>query len=195
MAALLGERAGPPFSYKGFMSTASSNFLNRVLRAAKLDAQLYEEVEADPSAMGQALAVVVLAGLAAGIGTIGHFHGYGRVLGGMLWAIAGWFVWAVLTYWIGTRILPEPQTRADLGEMLRVIGFASAPGLIRVFGVLPGLTGVVFGIASVWMLVAMVIAVRQALDFQSTWRAIGVCAVGWIIQLAVLVVSIRVAAL
>jgi hypothetical protein len=170
------------------------SFLNRVLRAGKLDPLLYEEVEADKGATGQALAVVALAGLAAGVGTVGQFGGYGRVFWGMVGALIAWFIWALLTYWIGTRILPEPQTRANLGELLRTLGFASAPGLIRVLGVLPGLTEIIFLIASVWMLIAMVIAVRQALDFTSTWRAVGVCAVGWIIQAIVLVISIRVAA-
>src|SRR3990172_6166304 len=118
----------------------AQNFLGRMLRAAKLDPQLYEEVEADKTAMGQALGVVVLSCLAAGIGTIGHFGGYGHVFGGIFWSIIGWFVWALLTYWIGTRLLPEPQTHADLGEMLRTIGFSSSPGLIRIAGILPGLT-------------------------------------------------------
>nr|MBA3966797.1 hypothetical protein [Nitrospirales bacterium] len=91
-------------------------------------------------------------------------------------------IWAFLTYLIGTKLLPEPQTQADHGELLRTIGFSSAPGLIRVFALIPGLASFVNLVASVWMLVAMVIAVRQALDYQSTYRAIGVCAIGWIVQ-------------
>jgi len=170
------------------------NFVNRMIRAAKLDVQLYEEVEADKTALGQAFGVVALSSIAAGIGTIGQFGGYGHVIGGIFWSVIGWFVWAVLTYWIGTRILPEPQTQSDLGELLRTIGFASAPGLIRVMGILPGLTGIIFGVAAVWMLIAMVIAVRQALDYESTWRAIGVCAIGWLIQTLVLILTIGAAA-
>jgi hypothetical protein len=73
-----------------------------------------------------------------------------------------------------------------VGQLLRTIGFSSSPGLIRVLGIIPGLTGVVFFIASIWMLVAMVIAVRQALDYQSTLRAVGVCAIGWVVQALVL---------
>lgn len=170
------------------------NFVNRMIRAAKLDVQLYEEVEADKTALGQAFGVVALSSIAAGIGTIGQFGGYGHVIGGIFWSVTGWLVWAILTYWIGTRILPEPQTQSDLGELLRTIGFASAPGLIRVMGILPGLTGIVFGVAAVWMLIAMVIAVRQALDYESTWRAIGVCAIGWLIQALVLILTIGAAA-
>jgi hypothetical protein len=170
------------------------NFVNRMIRAAKLDVQLYEEVEADKTALGQAFGVVALSSIAAGIGTIGQFGGYGHVIGGIFWSVIGWLVWAILTYWIGTRILPEPQTQSDLGELLRTIGFASAPGLIRVMGILPGLTGIIFGVAAVWMLIAMVIAVRQALDYESTWRAIGVCAIGWLIQALVLILTIGAAA-
>ena len=161
---------------------ATHHFIQRLVKAARLDVNLYEEVEADKTATVQALGVVALSGLAAGIGTIGHVGGYSHVLKGTLSAILTWIIWASLTYWIGTRLLPEPQTRADLGQLLRTIGFSSSPGLIRVLGVLPGMTPLVYMVASIWMLVAMVVAVRQALDYQSTLRAVGVCLIGWIIQ-------------
>jgi hypothetical protein len=112
--------------------------------------------------------------------------GFGTILTGTIIALIGWYVWAYLTYLIGTKLLPEPQTRADHGELLRTIGFSSSPGLIRVLGIIPGLAGVVFLVAYIWMLVAMVIAVRQALDYQSTLRAVGVCVIGWIIQAFIL---------
>lgn len=163
-----------------------TNFLDRMLRAAKLDVNLYEEVEADTGAMRQAIGVVVLSSIAAGIGSIAT-GGLGGILMGTIAALIGWYVWAFLTYYIGTKFLPEPQTRADLGELLRTIGFSSSPGLIRVLGVIPGLGGVVFIVASIWMLVAMVIAVRQALDYESTLRAVGVCVIGWIIQAVIFV--------
>ena len=163
-----------------------TNFLDRMLRAAKLDVNLYEEVEADTGAMRQAIGVVVLSSIAAGIGSIAT-GGLGGILMGTIAALIGWFVWAFLTYYIGTKLLPEPQTRADLGELLRTIGFSSSPGLIRVLGIIPGLGGVVFIVASIWMLVAMVIAVRQALDYESTLRAVGVCVIGWIIQALIFV--------
>ena len=109
---------------------------------------------------------------------------------GTIAALIGWYVWAYITYFIGTKFLPEPQTRADHGELLRTIGFSSSPGLIRVLGIIPGLTGIVFSVASIWMLVAMVIAVRQALDYQSTLRAIVVCVIGWIVQTLLLLLTI-----
>ena len=165
-----------------------TSFKDRILRAAKLDADLYEEVEADKSAMPQAMGVVVLSSVAAGIGAIGTGVAGPGILMGIIASLAGWYIWAFLTYFIGTKLLPEPQTHADLGELLRTIGFSSSPGLIRILGVIPGLGAMVFLVASIWMLVAMVIAVRQALDYKSTWRAVGVCAVGWVIQTVIIIV-------
>jgi hypothetical protein len=162
-----------------------SNLKDRMIRAAKLDVSLYEEVEADTEAMGQALGVVVLSSVAFGLATItrGGFAGaIPSILLGTLFALISWFVWAYLTYFIGTRFLPEPQTKANIGELLRTIGFSSSPGLIAVLGIIPPLTGIVFFVASIWMFVAMVIAVRQALDYGSTLRASGVCVIGWIIR-------------
>jgi len=164
-----------------------TSFKNRIIRAAKLDIHLYEEVEADTGAMGQAMGIVVLSSIAAGVGSISR-GGLGGILIGTILALIGWYVWAYLTYFIGTRFLPEPQTKADHGELLRTIGFSSSPGLIRVLGIIPGLGGVVFMVASIWMLLAMVIAVRQALDYKSTLRAVGVCVIGWIIQSLILVI-------
>ncbi len=160
-----------------------TNFSNRIIRAAKLDVALYEEVEADKSALGQAMGVVVLSSIAAGIGSTSKAGLLGMLLM-VVAALVGWYIWAYLTYFIGTKLLPEPQTKADHGELLRTIGFSSSPGLIRVLGIIPGLQGIVFPIAAVWMLVAMIVAVRQALDYTSTLRAIGVCAIGWVIQIA-----------
>ena len=163
-----------------------ASFMNRIIRAAKLDAALYEEVEADKRALGQAMGVVVLSSIAAGLGSIGG-AGLGGILVGTITALIGWFIWAYLTYFIGTKFLAEPQTKADPGELLRTIGFSSSPGLIRVLGIIPGLRWIVFLVGGIWMLVAMVVAVRQALDYQSTLRALGVCIIGWIIQVAIFV--------
>ncbi len=163
-----------------------ASLMERIVRAAKLDVNLYEEVEADKGAMGQAMGVVILSSIAAGVGSIARVGLIG-ILIGTVGALIGWYVWAYLTYFIGTKFLPEPQTKADHGELLRTIGFSSSPGLIRVLGVIPGLGGIVFFVASVWMLVAMIIAVRQALDYKSTFRAVGVCLIGWVIQIAIII--------
>jgi hypothetical protein len=160
---------------------------SRMLRAAKLDVSLYEEVEADEGALPQATLVVVISSLAGGIGGIFDI-GIVAIITGTISALVGWYVWAFLAYYIGTKILPEQKTEADYGQLLRTLGFASSPGLIRVLGIIPGLLGIISFIASVWMLVAMVIAVRQALDYESTLRAVVVCVIGWIIQWLVIMI-------
>jgi hypothetical protein len=161
-----------------------ATFKDRIIRSAKLDVQVYEEVEADVKASGQAMLVVILSSVAAGIGSIERGGLVGIVIGTIM-ALGGWFIWAYITYFVGTKILPEPQTSSNPGELLRTIGFSSSPGLIRVFGIIPGLAGIVFLVAFVWMLGAMVIAVRQALDYKSTLRAVGVCIIGWLIQIVI----------
>ncbi len=161
-----------------------NNLVERAVRAAQLDAGVYEEVEADQGALGQAMTVVVVSSLCAGIGSAAHGGVVGLVLGAVA-ALISWYIWAYLTYFIGTRFLPEAQTSANVGELLRTTGFSSSPGALRILGVIPGLMGFVFVVASIWMLVAMVVAVRQALDYSSTGRAIGVCIIGWLVMMAI----------
>ncbi len=158
-----------------------SVFVDRMLGSAKLDSKVYEEVEADESALGQATGVVIIASVAAGVGSIST-AGVSGLIWGTVSALLGWYIWAYLTYLIGTKLLPEPQTKSSPGELLRTIGFSSSPGIIRILGIIPGLAWLFFTIAGAWMLVAMVIAVRQALDYKSTLRAVGVCIIGWLIQ-------------
>lgn len=158
----------------------------RVLGAATLDRRTYEEVEADAGANGQAVGVVVLASFAGGLGLLGiGTQTLQSLVVGIIASLIGWMAWAALTYLIGTRLLPEPQTKADVGELLRTIAFASAPGLVRVLAVLPFVGLTIYAIGSIWMLVAMVVAVRQALDYKSTSRAVGVCVVGWALSLII----------
>lgn len=164
-----------------------NTFARRVLGAMVLDRRTYEEVEADAGATGQAVGVVVLASVAGGIGVLGLGAAQTpqSLIAGIVGSLIGWMAWAALTYLIGTRLLPEPQTKADFGELLRTIAFASAPGFFRVLGAIPFLGGIIYAIASMWMLLAMIVAVRQALDYQSTGRAVGVCVVGWALSLLV----------
>ena len=84
-------------------------------------------------------------------------------------------------YFIGTTILKTTETHADWGELARTTGFAQTPGLLKALSFLPAVGPVIFLVASIWQLVAMVIAVRQALDYQSTGRAIGVVVIGFLI--------------
>jgi hypothetical protein len=158
-----------------------NNLVERMIRAAKLDVNLYEEVEADKSALNQAMIVVAISSLAAGLGSLSRI-GLGGLVSGTILALVAWLIWAYLTYIIGTKLLPEQDTKSDYGELLRTIGFSSSPGIIRVLGIIPGLYTIVFAVSGIWMLVAMVVAVRQALDYKSTLRTVGVCIIGWIIQ-------------
>jgi len=160
-----------------------ATFAERIKGAALLNVQTYEEVESDTSATGQALGVVLISSAAAAIGGLGG--GIFGVIRLGLWAIVGWIVWAALIYLVGTKLMPEPETRADIGELLRTTGFASAPGILRVLGFIPLLGGVILFVAALWMLAAMVIAVRQALDYKSTGRAIVVCLIGWVVSIVI----------
>ena len=162
-----------------------NNFFKRVIRAMKLEAALYEEVETDRGATAQAIGVVMLSGIAAGIGSSGR-----GLTGGLIvlttMSVLAWVAWAWVTYVVGTKVLPGSRTEADVGQVLRTVGFSSAPGVIQILGVIPILAEGIFFIAGVWMLVAMVIAVRQALDYESTARAVGVCFIGWGLQMVFL---------
>ena len=155
----------------------------RMIGSAMLDVHTYEEVEADTNATGQALMVVVLSSIAVGIGTL-TLGGLSGLLAGTVSALIGWFIWAFLVYLIGTKVLPDPNTRSDVPELLRTIGFSASPGLLRVLGLVPLFGGLIIFAVNIWMLIAMVIAVRQALDYESTGRAIGVCLIGWFAQIA-----------
>ena len=160
-----------------------------MIGAAKLDAHVYEEVEADTGATGQAVGVVILASFAGGIGSVGvGAGGLGSFIAGAIAALIGWVTWAFVTYMIGTRLLPEPETRADVGELMRTLAFAQSPGLLRIFGSLPGVGPFVLSLTQIWLLVAMVVAIRQALDYRSTLRAVGVCLVGWVLATVIGVV-------
>jgi hypothetical protein len=164
-------------------------FLHRLMGAAMLDVSTYEEVEADRGATSQALLVVVLSGLAAGAGAWGAGNGRPLALFSVATiAMLAWAAWALLIFEIGGRLVPEPQTRVDVTELLRTIGFASTPGILRIFGVLPGVTIPVFVLTAIWMLLATVVAVRQALDYTSTTRAILVCVFGWTLAVVMAIV-------
>jgi hypothetical protein len=160
-------------------------FTERVIGAARLESSIYEEVEHDTGAMGQAVGVVLLSSVAAGIGSMLYMDPVTALVVGSIAALLGWIIWAFLTWLIGTKLLPEAETEADMGQLLRTVGFASAPGILRFVGVIPGIGALLVLLCDLWMLAAMVVGVRQALDYQSTWRAVGVCAIGWLILMAV----------
>jgi len=151
----------------------------RVKGVLLLDVQTFEEIESAQDANGQALLVVVAASLAAGIG-VGLQFGARGLITETFGALVGWVMWAAVTYVIGTKLLPEPQTRTDMGELLRVIGFAYAPNVFAFFAFIPGLGIIVRTVVAFWLLAATIVAVRQALDYRSTGRAAAVVLIGWL---------------
>jgi hypothetical protein len=160
--------------------------LQRMIGAALLNVHTYEDVENDQTATKQALLVVVLVSIASGIGAIGIGAipiGDAYILNfllGIAVGIIGWAIWAYITFFVGTKFLNTPETHADWGQLARGTAFAQTPGLLRVFGIIPYIGGVIILISVIWLIIAMVIAVRQCLDYQSTWRAFAVVLIGFI---------------
>lgn len=162
----------------------AATFLNRIAGAARLEPRTYEDVEADVTANGQAVAVIVLSSVASALGLMRSasvdpflFISYTTV------ALSAWMAWSTLVYLIGVHLLPGPETKATVGEVLRTTGFAAAPGVVRAFGVVPVVGPAFFVLGSVWMLAAMFVAIRQALDYRHVTRALAVCMVGWLLSL------------
>ena len=166
----------------------TATYVRRLIGALTLDPVVFEDVEADWGATLQAGLTVVLSSVAAAIGA----QGFGRDLSGVLpftvLTLIAWGAWALLTFEVGTRVLPGARTHADVGELLRTLGFAATPGLLLALGALPGMTVPIFAVAPLWMLAAMIVAVRQALDYTSTVRAIAVCVFGWVLAVALVFV-------
>ena len=147
------------------------SFFYRVMGAAVLDPSTYEGIEADVGAGRQAFGVVLLASLAAGIGAAG-LDGPSplALLAATGVALIGWLAWAALILQVGAHFLPGRATVTNLGELVRTIGFAASPGLLLVFAAIVWPIGV-FAAVGMWMLAAMIVAIRQALDYHSTTRA------------------------
>lgn len=171
-----------------------TTFLRRVLGALGLDPVVYEEVEADRSAWLQALLVVAGAGVAAGIGNAGITSNATTIVAVAAASILAWLSWGALVYYLGTRALPDRSTSADLGQVLRTLGFAAAPGLFRAFEVFGNMRWLVLPLTALWMMAAMVVALRQALDYSTTGRAVALAALGWAVTFgAALVIGLLLA--
>lgn len=163
-------------------STQRGGLVDRMIGAALLDDGVYEEVEHDGGATGQAALVVLLGAVAAGIG--GLRDGPEGLFIGLVTALVGWAVYAYVAYWVGTRWFKGPQTSATWGELLRTLGFANSPRLLLVLGLIPVLGIVLSLVVLVWTLVTTVVAIRHALDFD-TWSAIATAVVSWLALFAV----------
>jgi hypothetical protein len=156
-----------------------ASFTERMIGAATLNVQIYEEVEHDHTATGQAAGVVALVAVSGAIGNSGA--GLIGIVGAIVGAFLGWYIWSAVTLFVGKGLF---DGTADMGEMLRTIGFAQSPGVFYVLGIVPFLGGWVRFAVWVWMLVCAVVAIRQALDF-TTGRALGTALIGWLVYVLI----------
>lgn len=150
-------------------------FLHRFFAALVLDPSAFEDIEHDRHSAVQSLLVVAAVCAAAGVGTIGLGAGAATFAAGSVLALGAWLVWAGVVVTLGTIALPERDTASNLPELLRVLGFAAAPGVFIALAALRPAAPVVLLIVSLWMIAAGVVGVRQALDYRSTARAFFVC--------------------
>lgn len=156
--------------------------IQRMIGAAFFNRQTYEEIEQDQGALGQAIAVVLFVTLCGIIGgaVSGLFGDVSAVkiivgaIGGLVFGIIRWALWVTVMYWVGGRMLRTSDTQTSWGELGRVMGFAYTPGVLSVLVFIPGIGPLFPFIGFCWTLAAVIVAVRQAMDFESIGRAIGV---------------------
>ena len=156
-----------------------ASFQQRIVGAAQLDPRALAEIKADPYAFNQAIAVIALSALAAGIGGIGV-----GIVVGVVRGVLTWLVWAGVIFLVGTKLLPEGQTQANFSRFLRPMGFGAAPGIARILGIVPVFGPFLVFAATVWMIVAMVFATKTALSYTDIGRAAAVCGIGLIFYIA-----------
>jgi hypothetical protein len=162
------------------LEVAMKALIKRMIGASRLDATTYEQVEADRRSTTGAILVVIISSVAAAIGS--GSRDLVSVISAVILLLAAWMIWVGLTYFIGARLLPGPETHADIGEVLRTTGFSASPGILRIFGLIPAVGFPIFIVVTVWMLLTFVVAIRQALDYASSIRALAVCLLGWLIH-------------
>jgi hypothetical protein len=166
-----------------------ASLIKRMTGAMQADVKTFQEIEADPTAFSQAVTVIVIAGVAALIGNmfrIGIMHGVMMLVINLI----GYALWTLLVVLIGTKLMPEPTTKADFNEAFRVIGFTASPGVFNVLAIVPFLGPLISFVVWLWMIVVGVVAVREVLDYSNTGRAIIVCLIAavicWIVSFVVL---------
>jgi len=158
-------------------------FMMRLLGVLVLDPVAFEEIEADRRAAMQSVLVVAAVCLSAGFAAAGlQIAGIAGFVSGVVMALGAWLVWVVLIATLGTYAMAEPQTKSDLPELLRVLGFAAAPGLFIAFAAMRAVTPFVVVAVAIWMVAAAVLGLRQALDYRSTARAAAVCVISWLLS-------------
>jgi len=162
------------------MGVIMKTLFNRMIGASRLDPLTYEQVEADRSSTAGAVLVVIVSSVAAAIGS--GSRDLASVISAVVLLLGAWVIWVGLTYFIGARLLPGPETQVDIGEVLRTTGFSASPGVLRILGLIPAVGLPIFIVVTIWMLMTFVVAIRQALDYTSSLRALAVCLLGWLIH-------------
>jgi hypothetical protein len=155
-------------------------FQARIAGALRVHPPTFEDVEHDRTATGQAATVVGAAALSGGIADLGTI-GLGALPFRLIAGLLGWAIASYVVLFVGTRLLPGKNTEADFGQILRTTGFAQACGLLAAIGVIPLLGGLMRIVVGLWMLVAIIVAVRQALDYEDTLKAVVTCVIAWAI--------------
>lgn len=159
-------------------------FGERIVGALKLDARTFEDIEHDPGAMGQAVGVIALAAVSTGIGNV-WYGGLSGIVFGVITSLIGYSLWALVVWLVGTRVMPDPATKADFGETFRVVAFAAAPSVLGIVTIIPLLGWLLLFLLWIWSIAAMVVAVRQVLDYTDTFKAVIVVIIGFVVNLVV----------
>jgi hypothetical protein len=161
-----------------------NTFVSRMIRAAKLDASLFEELINDPSTQGQSIWVVAILAMATGYGMFSR-AGVTAVNSCLVTTFLAWYFWAFTLYFFGTYLFRNIVTKTDRKTVLRVVAFASAPGVLRLLGVFPHTTGILFIVTSVWIIAASVIGIKLAFKIPHTGIAVLLCAGTWLLAFMV----------
>jgi hypothetical protein len=159
-------------------------FGDRVIGAMKLEPNAFEDVERDPTAIGQAVGVIVLAAVSAGIGNI-YWGGISGIVTTAITSLIGFLIWSVIVWLVGTKLMPEPTTKADFPETFRVLGFSAAPGLLSFITIIPLLGYLIMFVIWLWQMASMIVAVKAVLDYSTIGKAIVVVLIGFIINLII----------
>jgi len=166
-----------------------ASFQRRLIGAVRLDPAVYEDVEHDASATTQAAAVVIVASLTTSVSWYFGVGGASTILWGTLQALLAWVVGAAVLWLVGTRVMPGNKTEADIGQLLRTVGFAQTPSVFGLLVVVPVAGLFVPFVVSLWVIAATFVAVRQALDYDDTFRAIIVCLLSWVVSAVVFMLT------
>jgi hypothetical protein len=164
-----------------------ASFGERVVGAMSLKASTFQEIEHDTTAMGQAAGVIVLAAVSTGIGNV-YYGGVSGIVSGIIMSLIGYAVWSLVVWLVGTKVMADPATKADFPETFRTIAFAAAPGVLGIVTIIPILGWLLLFVLWLWQIAAMVVAVREVLDYTDTIKAVIVVVIGWLIQLVVIAI-------